>query len=74
MSSVENKRRHPRISIILKVDYASGEDFLADYTCNASDSGLFIATEKPFSAGDVLDFAVSFPGLLPPIQCRAEVR
>jgi len=74
MSSTDNKRRHPRISIILKVDYASGEDFLADYTCNASDTGLFIATDRAFSPGDVLDFSLSFPGLLPPIQCRAEVR
>jgi uncharacterized protein (TIGR02266 family) len=74
MDPAEQKRKHPRISIILKVDYASGQDFLADYTCNASDTGLFIVTDRAFQPGEVVDFALSFPGLLPPIQCQAEVR
>lgn len=74
MSDELNKRKHPRVSVILKVEYETARDFLADYTSNASDTGLFIATENPFEVGDLLEFSISFPGLLAPIRCRAEVR
>ena len=74
MSALPYDRKHPRVSVILKVEYESAQDFLADYTSNASDTGLFIATENPFEPGDELEFNISFPGLLAPIRCRAKVR
>jgi uncharacterized protein (TIGR02266 family) len=74
MSGPEDKRKHKRIDIIFKVDYESGEDFLADHASNASGGGLFIATCKPFEVGDQLSFSISLPGLLDPLLCRGEVR
>jgi uncharacterized protein (TIGR02266 family) len=74
MNDVEEKRKHPRIELILKVDYESAEDFLADYASNASGSGIFIATNKPFKNGESVAFNISFPRLLAPISCRGVVR
>ena len=74
MNEMEEKRRHPRIELILKVEYESAEDFLADYASNASGSGIFIATNKPFKNGENVAFNISFPRLLSPIACRGVVR
>ncbi len=73
MTDQAEKRKHPRVEIILKVDYDTPRDFIADYTHNASDGGLFVNTDKPFSVGDRLMFDISFPGLLSPFRCKAEV-
>jgi uncharacterized protein (TIGR02266 family) len=74
MNDVEEKRKHPRIELILKVEYESAEDFLADYASNASGGGIFIATKKPFKNGENVSFSISFPRLLAPIACRGVVR
>lgn len=74
MSDIEEKRRHPRIELILKVEYESAEDFLADYASNASGGGIFIATNKSFKIGETIAFSISFPRLLSPIACRGVVR
>ena len=74
MSDEKSKRKHARIEIILKVEYDSSEGFLADYAKNASDGGIFIATNRNFNVGDKLSFDISFPGLLKPIRCHGEVR
>jgi len=58
---------------MLKVRYGHARDFLADYTENISAGGVFIATEDKFERGTVLDFEISFPGLLDPIQLKGEV-
>jgi type IV pilus assembly protein PilZ len=74
MKNVEEKRKHPRIELILKVEYESAEDFLADYASNASGGGIFIATNKSFKIGEAVAFSISFPRLLSPISCRGVVR
>jgi uncharacterized protein (TIGR02266 family) len=74
MTDCKSQRNHPRIGIILKVEYDSSEGFLADYANNASGGGIFIATSRSFSVGDELSFDISFPGLLSPIRCDGQVR
>lgn len=74
MTKTQDQRSHDRMDMIFKVDYTKSEDFVADYASNASDGGVFIATEKPFVIGDRLTFEISFPGLLSPILCQGEVR
>lgn len=74
MTNPRDKRSYPRIEVILKVEYDSSRDFLADYAYNASGGGLFVATSRTFNVKDKLSFDISFPGLLEPIRCHAEVR
>jgi two-component system chemotaxis response regulator CheY len=73
-TSKKDRRTHSRTELILKIDYPTAEDFLADYTHDMSDTGVFVATSKPFSIGEQLTFDISFPGLLAPIRARGEVR
>jgi len=44
-----------------------------DTTENVSVGGLFIRTERKFSVGDKLHLALSFPGLLDPLEVGGEV-
>jgi uncharacterized protein (TIGR02266 family) len=74
MNEMEEKRKYPRTELILKVEYETAEDFLADYASNASDGGMFIATNKPFKIGEFITFSISFPRLLSPISCRGVIR
>ena len=67
-------RKHQRVGVILKVDYADSQSYVSDYTHNASGGGVFIATSKPFEIGDAVSFSLSFPGVLVPLDCRGEVR
>jgi len=74
LNDFEDRRKHPRIELVLKVEYATPSDFIADYIQDMSDGGVFIATKKTFAVGERLTFDISFPGLLSPIRCRGEIR
>jgi len=74
MTNLTSNRKHRRVDVILKVDYADSRAYVSDYTHNASGGGVFIATKKTFEIGDPVSFSLSFPGILVPIDCRGEVR
>ena len=59
-----DQREYTRCPMMLKVEYASTEQFLSDYTENISGGGVFIATTARFEMGQVIEFSISFPGLL----------
>ncbi|MFY1826706.1 TIGR02266 family protein [Myxococcus faecalis] len=63
----ENKRQHPRVPAVLKVEYADGRQ-ARDVTENLSHSGLFVQTDQAFTLGDEVRLALSFPGLLDPVE------
>jgi len=69
-----DQRRFPRSPMMLKVEYSSTTEFLTDYTENISGGGVFIATTSEFELGQEIDFSVSFPGLLEPIQVKGEIK
>lgn len=58
-----NKRRHPRAPLSLLVQYRFNtfDDFLAEYSVNISQSGMFIRTETPSEEGAIifLQFALA---------------
>ncbi len=60
--------------IILKVEYHTPDDLLADYLTELGSGGLFIRTDAPLSVGQKIAFSLSFPGLLPPIRLEGVVR
>jgi len=63
----ENKRQHPRVPAVLKVEYADGRQ-ARDVTENLSQAGLFVQTDQAFTLGDEVRLALSFPGLLDPVE------
>jgi uncharacterized protein (TIGR02266 family) len=69
---MDEKRRHPRVPLLLRIDYP-GEPGLGDVTENLSAEGLFIRTDRHLAAGERVPLLVSFPGLLEPLRLEVEV-
>jgi uncharacterized protein (TIGR02266 family) len=59
---------------VLRVDYPNLSRFMADYSENISKNGLFIATDQAYEMGEMVEFDLSFPGLLEPTRLRGRVR
>ncbi|NVJ09326.1 TIGR02266 family protein [Myxococcus sp. AM001] len=68
----EDKRQHPRVPAVLRVDYTDGRQ-ARDVTENLSHEGLFVQTDLAFVMGDEVRLALSFPGLLDPVEVSGTV-
>lgn len=69
-----DRRESIRTPVLLKVEYNEPQALLSDYLTDLAEGGLFIRTTAPFSVGQSLSFAVSFPGLMAPMQLQGVVR
>jgi uncharacterized protein (TIGR02266 family) len=68
------KRRDPRVPLVLRVEYPGGPDTaMRDVTENLSVGGLFIRTSRELPAGARVPLQISFPGLLAPLEVEVEV-
>lgn len=72
MADFHEKRASPRRQMLLRVTYED-RSLGIDATENLSHGGLFIQTEHPFEMGQSVALAVSFPGLLNPIELMGKV-
>ena len=70
----KDRRMSPRVTALLKIEYPNKTGFFVDYLIDLSQGGLFIRTKMPLQVGDMIDFTISFPGLLEPIPLRGIVR
>lgn len=70
----DERRQHDRTPITLLVEYPGAEEMAQDYTANLSVGGTFVYTDKDLPPGTPVDFVLSFPGLLRPIQLTGVVR
>ena len=68
----EDKRQHLRVPAVLRVDYTDGRQ-ARDVTENLSHTGLFVQTSQAFSRGEDVRLALSFPGLLDPVEVAGTV-
>jgi uncharacterized protein (TIGR02266 family) len=66
--SGEDLRAHPRIPLILQVEYPEREGYLADATENLSAGGAFVRTDRPLALGDRIPLVLSFANLLEPLE------
>ena len=48
---MEDRRRSPRMDVVLKVRFQSKEDFQEALIHNISEVGVYLATETPFEVG-----------------------
>jgi uncharacterized protein (TIGR02266 family) len=72
MDEGKEKRRDPRVPLVLRVDYPGGPA-VRDATENLSAGGLFIRTDRDLREGDRVPLQVGFPGLLDPVEVEVEV-
>src|SRR5262245_18517570 len=70
----DDRRRHERSPIVLRVSYDDATDLLADYTENLSTGGTCVASNRELAEGTEVELALSFPGLIEPIPVAGVVR
>jgi uncharacterized protein (TIGR02266 family) len=73
MSDRKEKRRDPRVPLVLRVEYPGNPQAVRDATENLSAGGLFIRTDRELAEGERLPLQVGFPGLLEPFVVEVEV-
>ncbi|BDG03324.1 response regulator [Anaeromyxobacter oryzae] len=73
MAEGPEKRRDPRVPLVLRVDYPGSPSAVRDATENLSAGGLFIRTDRALAEGERVPLVVSFPGLLDPLEVEVEV-
>jgi uncharacterized protein (TIGR02266 family) len=73
MPDRKEKRRDPRVPLVLRVEYPGNPQAVKDATENLSAGGLFIRTDRELAEGDRLPLQVGFPGLLDPFEVEVEV-
>jgi uncharacterized protein (TIGR02266 family) len=73
MDHVKEKRRDPRVPLVLRVGYPGQPAGTLDSTENLSSGGLFIRTERDLAVGERAPLILSFPGLLDPVEMEVEV-
>jgi uncharacterized protein (TIGR02266 family) len=73
MAEGPEKRRDPRVPLVLRVDYPGSPSLVRDATENLSAGGLFIRTDRSLADGERVPLVMSFPGLLEPVEIEVEV-
>ncbi len=73
MAEEKDKRRDPRVPLVLRVEYPGSHQAVRDATENLSAGGLFIRTDRELREGQRVPLHVGFPGLLEPFEVEVEV-
>jgi uncharacterized protein (TIGR02266 family) len=73
MANGSDKRRDPRVPLVLRVDYPGESNQVRDVTENLSAGGLFIRTDRQLAPGERVPLQISFPSLLDPVEIEVEV-
>lgn len=73
METSKEKRRDPRVPLVLRVDYPGLQQAFRDATENVSAGGLLIRTDRDLREGARVPLQIGFPGLLDPIEVEVEV-
>ncbi len=63
----DDKRDGPRVPLVLRVQFPD-QARMTEVTENLSKGGIFVQTDRAFTPGEEVGLALSFPGLLNPVQ------
>jgi len=73
MDEERDKRRDPRVPLVLRVDWPGLALAIRDVTENVSAGGLFLRTDRPLERGARVPLQLGFPGLMEPVEFEVEV-
>jgi uncharacterized protein (TIGR02266 family) len=73
MADEKDKRRDPRVPLVLRVEYPGTHQAVRDATENLSAGGLFIRTDRDLREGQRVPLHVGFPGLFRGFEVEVEV-
>jgi hypothetical protein len=75
MSSGQERRKFPRIPIIIEISYESNSPVLRSRLADLSEGGVFVDTVNPLPPGVEVGFRFHLPGKAaePPVVGRAKV-
>ena len=63
----EDQRDEPRVPLVLRVRFPD-QSRMTEVTENLSRGGIFVQTDRTFAQGQQVGLALSFPGLLDPVE------
>ena len=70
---MDDRRRSPRMDVVLKVRFQSKEDFQEALIHNISQVGVYLATDTPFNVGYQFFIEIDLPGEKGTIKGECEV-
>lgn len=73
-SGIDERRRDPRIPVMMQVSYTDGEDFMVDYSINLSFNGIFINTLLDFAIGEKVYLKFALPGYKQAMHILGNIR
>ena len=59
---MEDRRRSPRMDVVLRVRFQSKKDFQEALIQNISQAGVYLATDTPFDVGYRFHLEIDLPG------------
>jgi len=59
--SDEERRTHPRLPVLIPVEYSNVSDFFVDYALDISHGGMFIATDRDIEPGTDVEIRFNLP-------------
>ena len=70
---MEDRRKSPRLDVVLKVRFEKREDFQEALIHNISQMGVYLATDTPFDVGYQFLIEIDLPNEKGPIKGKCEV-
>ena len=70
---MDDRRKSPRLDVVLKVRFETKEDFQDALIQNISQMGVYLATDDPFDVGYQLLIEIDLPGEKGQVKGKCEV-
>jgi uncharacterized protein (TIGR02266 family) len=70
---MDDRRRSPRLDVVLKVRFESREDFKDALIHNISQTGVYLATDAPFDVGYQFTIEIDLPNSKGQIKGKCDV-
>ena len=72
-AQAEERRRHSRVPLEMRVDYTSVDAFFTEFTANINEGGMFIQMDEPVPLDTQVQLQFALPGEGEPIQVGGRV-